>query len=69
MRPILDPLVRCPFHSPMPEDPRNRKTSGWSSSYQPFSFLRIAETVQVHAVMFIERNIKQEGPEGPGSLT
>lgn len=27
---------------PIPDDPKKRKTSGCSSSYQPFSFLRIA---------------------------
>ena len=28
---------------PIPEDPRNKNTKGCSSSYQPFSFLRMAE--------------------------
>lgn len=31
---------------PIPEEPKNRKTNGWSSSYQPFSFLLIAENTQ-----------------------
>jgi len=27
---------------PIPDEPRNRKTNGCSSSYHPFSFLRTA---------------------------
>lgn len=31
------------WYLPIPEEPRNRNTRGCSSSYQPFSLLRIAE--------------------------
>lgn len=39
-RPLSPPA--SPSLSPIPDEPKKRKTSGCSSSYQPFSFRRIA---------------------------
>lgn len=45
---------------PIPDDPKKRNTSGCSSSYQPFSFLRIAA--------FEDNENKKEGGEAYKSM-
>ena len=56
---------------PIPDDPKKRKTRGCSSSYQPFSFLRIAmakhtgredrEGAQAHGLAYSGRFSRHPG--------
>lgn len=62
--PLMAPSPSLGLALPIPDDPKKRKTSGCSSSYQPFSFLRIAAAK--HREKGVSREADKSMTQKPG---